>query len=87
MRERNTTSGAGVAGLTLMRLGPELTFLAWNDRGGQDATQNVMQHMNFATQNIGISAIADMLRCLWVCITGSRLAFDIITGISYQPSQ
>ena len=33
MRETNTASSASVAGLELMRLGPELTFLAWNDRG------------------------------------------------------
>ena len=52
MRERNIRSGASVAGLTLMRLGPELTFLAWNDKGGQDAMQNVMRHINFVTQNI-----------------------------------
>ena len=32
MRERNTTSSTSVAG-QLMRLGPELTFLAWKDRG------------------------------------------------------
>ena len=35
MRERNTASSASVAGLELMRLGPQLTFLAWNDRGGR----------------------------------------------------
>ena len=33
MRERNTVSIASVAGPELMRLGPGLTFLAWNDRG------------------------------------------------------
>ena len=32
MRERNTANSASVA-RQLMRLGPELTFLAWNDRG------------------------------------------------------
>ena len=30
MRERNTASS-----VELMRLGPQLTFLAWNDRGGR----------------------------------------------------
>ena len=62
----------------LMRLELDLTFLAWNDRGGQDAQQNVMRHINFVTQNI---AFQPSLVCLRICITGSRLAFDIIIGI------
>lgn len=38
MREKNTASSASVAGLELMRLGPELTFLAWDDRGEDTET-------------------------------------------------
>ena len=47
MRERNITSSISVAGVMLLRLGLDLSFLAWNDRGGQAAQQN-----DFVTQNI-----------------------------------
>lgn len=49
MRERDITSGASMAGVTLMRLVPEFTFLAWNDRGGQYAMQNAMRDIILRT--------------------------------------
>ena len=80
MRETNTASSASVAGLELMRLGPELTFLAWNDRCGKILCRKLCRIAipSLRTQDIASASMSQGPR---VCMTGWRLAFGNITGI------
>ena len=84
MRETNTASSASVAGLELMRLGPELTFLAWNDRGGKMLCRKLcgIAIPPLRTQDIANASMSQLgfagLDGVWLSVT---------LQVSYQPSQ
>ena len=69
-----------MAGVTLMRLGLDLTFLAWNDRrrAGCSAERYAVYQLRYSEHSI--SAIASMSRHNWIAF-GFRYHYRYATSL------